>query len=55
MQRFARRARKEPRPVADPLRCEAILLSILVFLAVILAWLLVFEDLTESASPSPGR
>jgi hypothetical protein len=32
-----------------PLRCEAILLSILVFLAVNLAWLLMFEDLPASA------
>jgi hypothetical protein len=32
-----------------PLRCEAIDPAVLVFLAAILAWLLVFEDLTESA------
>jgi hypothetical protein len=31
------------------LQCEAILLSILVFLAVNLAWLLMFEDLAEPA------
>jgi hypothetical protein len=32
-----------------PLQCEAILLSILVFLAVNLAWLLMFEDMPETA------
>jgi hypothetical protein len=36
-----------------PLRCEAILVSLLVFLAVNLAWLLMFEDVPEVRATSP--